>query len=175
MKSLRQSSVSVDQRRLLRLALGGLFFSARSDLSYRSDRADLSGCTTLGAFFATVEFAARFTLKTESPTFLPFSSSIALVASSSFGISANPKPLESPVFSSLTISQERTFPYFLNKQTISGWVSLRSMLRMRICTVSDWLKKEVIESPAPKPADYDNPYGTSIQSGKRTAMVVRRT
>jgi hypothetical protein len=29
------------------------------------------------------------------------------------------------------------------------------------------LKKEVIESPAPKPADYDNPCGTSIQSAKK--------
>ena len=156
MKSPMHSSVSVDQRRLVRLALGGLFFSDRSDLSYRSDRATLSGCTTLGAFFATVEFAARFTLKTESPTFLPFSSSIALVASSSFGISANPKPLESPVFSSLTIAQELTFPYFLNKQTISGWVRLRSILRMRICTVSDWLKKEVIQQLRSNPADYQD-------------------
>lgn len=123
-KSPRPSTGWTDQRRfVLRLALGGLFFSSdRSDLSYLSDRTDLSlsGCSTFGAFFATVELAARFTRKMESPSFMPFSASIAFIASSIFGISAKPKPLDAPVFSSFTITQEFTFPCFLNKQTISG-------------------------------------------------------
>ena len=151
----------------MRLALGGLFFSSdRSDLSDRSNLPDLAGGSTLGAFLDTVELAARFTRKIESPNFFPFISSIAFIASSSFGISANPNPLDSPVFSSFTITQDVTRPYFLNKQTISGCVSLRSILRMRICTVSGWLKKQASENPAPKPADYQNENGAAVKLRK---------